>query len=73
MTDPRSSIELQEAVDLAEFYLRLDSARKYGLITGGPQIAVERCEAILKEGRRRGFTPNDAVITNHARTLAGQI
>ena len=58
MDDPKTDAEWQEAVDLAEFYLRLDSARQYGLITGGPEVNVARCEALLATGKERGFRPN---------------
>lgn len=47
----------QEAVDAANFLLLVHSARLYGLISGGPQIDVERCEEILRLGRDRGIVP----------------
>lgn len=55
--DPETAAEWQEAVDLAEFYLLLDSARAYGLATGGPEINPERCQEILKRGRGIGYRP----------------
>ena len=55
---PSTLAEWQEAVDLAEFYLHLDSARKYGLIQGGAEsIDVGRCEQLLAAGKRRGGGP----------------
>jgi hypothetical protein len=57
--DPRSDAEWQAAVDAADFLLRLEAARAYGLVTGGPEIDVRRCEAILARGRERGVVPRD--------------
>lgn len=60
--DPTTPEEWQEAVDLAHGCLALDSARQFGLITGGPVVDVDRADYILTQGRSRGFTPaNDAV------------
>jgi len=39
--------------------LLLDSARQYGLVTGGPEIDVERCEEILTLGKARGIEPKE--------------
>jgi hypothetical protein len=65
-TDPRqpqTRAQWQAAVDLAEFYIRLDSARAYGLVSGGPeQIDVKRCSEILVEGRRKGVRPSPDCI-----------
>lgn len=58
MADPRTDAEWQEAVDQAEFLQLLDSARKYGLVTGGPTVNLDRCAEILAEGPRRGVTPS---------------
>lgn len=57
MKDPTTPAEWQEAVDLAEVLLLIDSARKYGLITGGPGVDADRCDRLLAEGRRRGVRP----------------
>lgn len=61
--DPETDAEWQEAVDLAEFYLHLESAKQYGLVAGGPQkVHLERCDELLKRGSERGITPRpDAV------------
>ena len=37
--------------------LALDSARQYGLVTGGPVIDVDRCWELLARGRAKGFVP----------------
>ncbi len=55
--DPVSATDWQDAVNWADFYLKLESARLYGLVTGGARVNVERCEDILAHGRARGFTP----------------
>lgn len=61
--EPQTRAEWQEAVDLAEFALHLDSARQYGLVTGGPKFNIERCEQILRDGKSRGIRPSpDCVV-----------
>ena len=57
MRDPQTDEEWQEAVDGADALLSLDSARQYGLVTGGPKVNVNRCVAIVEEGKRRGIQP----------------
>jgi len=61
--------EWQLSVDLASFYLHLDSARKYGLVTGGPEINLRRCEEILEAGRAQGITPSPNHVEEIARIL----
>jgi hypothetical protein len=48
---PRTRAEWQEAVDAAHALLCLDSARKYRLVTAGPEVDVDRCQEILSAGR----------------------
>lgn len=55
--DPQTDTEWQDAVDSAYACLALDSARLYGLVTGGPTVNVERCEEILTRGKARGVEP----------------
>jgi hypothetical protein len=55
--DPLTQEEWQEAVDAAEFYLLLHSARQYGLVKGGPEVNLDRCDEMLKRGRERGIVP----------------
>jgi glycine/serine hydroxymethyltransferase len=62
MKNPTTAQEWQQAVDAAEAWLVMDSAKSCGLIAGGPRIDVERCEEILGEGKRLGFYPKDRVI-----------
>lgn len=61
-TQPSTPEEWQAAVDAAEGALAVDSARQYGLVTGGPIVNVDRCVEILDAGRERGITPaSDAI------------
>lgn len=59
MKDPETREEWQEAANAAEFMLLLDSARQYGLVTGGPVGKIERCIWIVEEAKKRGITPED--------------
>jgi hypothetical protein len=55
--NPNTPAEWQEAVDLAEFHLLVDSAKQYGLVEGGPRVNTRRCDYILREGKKRGVYP----------------
>lgn len=71
--DPTTPKEWQEAVDAAHFFIALDSARQYGLVKGGPNADLERCEEILQRGREQGITPqSDALDRGVAELLAEQ-
>ncbi len=50
MKNPRTAKEWQEALDAANGALAFDSAKLYGLLTGGPQVNTARCLEILKAG-----------------------
>jgi hypothetical protein len=52
-------LEWQEAVNAADFHLRVDAAQKYGLITGGPTVDVARCEQLLADAVIQGIVPCD--------------
>lgn len=58
--DPRSLQEWEEVLEMAEFMLLLNSARQYGLVTGGPVVDVERCAEIIKKGRAKGYMTDKA-------------
>ncbi len=62
MKDPQTPEEWQEAVDMAEFYLTLESARMYGLVVGGPDVNSERCLDILERGKAKGVKPSPEYI-----------
>ena len=55
---PRTKKQWQIAVDAAHGALALDSARQYGLVTGGPKVNVDRCDAIIRTGRKVGVMPS---------------
>ena len=68
--DPASRREWQEAVDYSQALLAIDSARQYGLITGGPHINWHRCVDLLERGKAMGFKPRPDAVD---RLLGGEI
>ena len=54
---PQTREQWHEAVDGAYSLLCLDSARQYGLVTGGPRVNVERCRAVLEQGAAMSIRP----------------
>lgn len=62
MKEPETPAEWEDAVAWAEACLLLDSARQYGLVTGGPGVDVDRCVAVLEQGRSRGYSPTKAAV-----------
>lgn len=59
---PVTDDQWQDAVDAAHAMLMLEAARLYGLVTGGPEVNIERCVEILEDGQARGIHPRiDAV------------
>lgn len=67
---PKTDVEWQEAVDLAEVWLRIHSAVLYGLVTA-PKIDVARCEELLERGRKRGVVPSADCVERLVPILAG--
>lgn len=59
-SDPQTPEEWQESVDLANLFLHIDSAVKYGLIIA-PPVNVDRCADILRRGAERGVRPSREV------------
>ena len=75
MEDPKTNSEWQEAVNAADFMLRLDSAVQYGLIERIPidekgvrtadwhyrdsGVTVDRCIDILEKGKKLGYVPQE--------------
>jgi hypothetical protein len=49
--------------------LLLDSARLYGLVTGGPHVNVARCDVILARGKQRGVVPVEAGVDAHIHAI----
>lgn len=58
MRDPSTRAEWQEAADAANGALHLNSAREYGLVAGGPEVDVARCQFILDSAKRLGIVPS---------------
>ena len=71
--DPQTRDEWQEAVDCAFGLIALDSAKQYGLITGGPTVSMDLCEDMLKRGAERGIRPRSDAIEQLARAIAGRV
>jgi hypothetical protein len=68
--NPKKPGEWREAVDAAHGALTLESARQFGLVTGGPEVDVERCEEILHRGAALGYLPGPDAIENFIHALA---
>lgn len=68
MHEPRTRDEWQEAADAADACLAIHAALAYGLITGGPEIDVDRCEQLLERARAKGIRPRPDALD---RQLAG--
>lgn len=68
--EPASPEEWQDAVDAANALLVFTRAAKYGFITGGPNIRVERCEDLLRRGRALGYHPDREAVAILARGYA---
>lgn len=57
-TDPE---QLRKVAVSAEVFLRIDAAVKYGLIEGGLDIDVDRCDEAIAFARKQGvrYGPDD--------------
>jgi hypothetical protein len=56
--EPQTAEEWQEAVDAAVGLRAVADCKMYGLIEGGPNIDVGRCDEILALGEARGVRPS---------------
>lgn len=63
--EPQAREEWQNAIDAAEALLHIHSARLYGLIKGGPEVNIERCEEILMRGRIKGIAPSSDAVARY--------
>jgi hypothetical protein len=70
MRDPCTDAEWREAVALAAALLNIDAARQYGLITGGPEVRIDRSVAILEAGRARSIVPTRAEVDQAIAVIA---
>jgi hypothetical protein len=62
MRDPQTPEEWQEAVDAAAGMRALADCKMYGVIEGGPDINIARCDELLECGRKRGVYPSRPVV-----------
>lgn len=56
--NPKTSAEWQKAVDGAAGLRAIADCIMYGLLKGGVNINIGRCDWILKEGKKRGVLPS---------------
>lgn len=54
---PETRAELAEAADAADFCLKLETARQFGLLTDAGEINITRCQAVLADAKLRGLFP----------------
>jgi len=73
MREPQTDREWREAATLAEVLLDLDSARAYGLISGGPPVDVDRCVDLLKRARAHGVVTRAADVNVVTQALVGEL
>lgn len=59
--DPKTPAEWQEAVNAAHVMRMIADCEMYGLITG-PEVNVERCDAILETGAKLGYHPDPGIL-----------
>jgi hypothetical protein len=72
MRDPETPAEWQDAVNAAEACLLIDSARQYGLITGGPGVDVDRCVQIVDRGRAQQIVPQRDGVEDQIQALISE-
>ena len=70
--DPQTRAEWLEAAVTAAVCLRIDAARQYGFVEGGPEIDVARCEEILLRAKMQGIEPTEGEIEAQTRALLAQ-
>jgi hypothetical protein len=70
----RSNPELspRELAALAAGCLMIDDARLYGLVSGGPKVDREHCEAVLERLGREGVVPTKAEAQQAALDLIAE-
>ena len=75
VADPETPDQWRHVATMAAALLRIDACRQYGLITGGPIVNVNRCEALIAGARKRGIRITadaiDAAVLAIVRELAG--
>ena len=69
--NPTTLEEWQNAVDAANALLKLDAARLYGLVSGGPEIDADRCWEILhRAAELHGIEPAEDAVERLVAELA---
>lgn len=77
VAQPRSMADWQFAADAAMALLAFESARAFGLISGGPDVNADRCSRLLSQAdARHGIRPStagvaamtDAVVAAYSRS-----
>jgi hypothetical protein len=61
VSDVRTA-RLKDRALVAEVCLRLESARQYGLIEGGPEVDVEACQLAIHTAKAAGITWTEAEV-----------
>lgn len=56
--DPQTPEQWREAVDAAAASRMIADCKMYGLLEGGPEIDVARCDSLLERGAARGVRPS---------------
>jgi len=69
--DPETPDEWRRACNLAVAMLRIDAARLYGLVRGGPEVDADRCADIIRRGKALGFFHHEADVMRIIRGLLG--
>lgn len=64
--NPTTPEEWQNAVDAAEAFSVLHSAKLYGLVTGGPEVDIERRDEILEQAKQLGISPRPDAVERFA-------
>lgn len=61
--DPSTLEEWQNAVDAADALLKLDAARQYGLVRGGPEVDADRCWGLIhRAATHYGIEPAEDAV-----------
>lgn len=64
--DPKTREAWQNAADAADALLKIDSARIYGLLTGGPEIDADRCwELVHRAKELQGIEPREDAVERY--------
>jgi len=68
--NPVTREDWQLAVDAADACLCIEAARQYGLVTGGPEVDVDRARWIVAQGKLRGIQPRPTALLKFLEGLA---